>query len=189
MEEENISIQKNDNHKKHKKYGRYILLILTILWMAIIFAHSAKTADESTEASHRVGMWIGQMVVPGFEEWSSTKQMEFAARIDHPVRKTAHATEYAILGILVLLTLLAWKEDAQKNIRYPGWKLSWVIATFYACTDEFHQLFVPGRSGQITDICIDSLGAFAGVMVVWLLYRWSHRRKSRSKWRCDIWDF
>ncbi|UYJ41604.1 MAG: VanZ family protein [Lachnospiraceae bacterium] len=36
---------------------------------------------------------------------------------------------------------------------------SWMIAVLYACTDEYHQLFVPGRSGQLRDVMIDAVGA------------------------------
>ena len=41
-----------------------------------------------------------------------------------------------------------------------------LIVIGYACTDEFHQLFVPGRSGQITDVMIDTLGGSIGVLII-----------------------
>ena len=44
--------------------------------------------------------------------------------------------------------------------------LPWLIAAGYAATDEFHQLFVPGRSGQISDVLLDSAGALAGVWIM-----------------------
>ena len=49
------------------------------------------------------------------------------------------------------------------------------VGAAYAVTDEFHQLFVAGRSCEVRDMCIDAAGVLCGVMVVWL---W---RKSRGR--------
>src|SRR5699024_10314194 len=79
---------------------RRVFLILMILWMAGIFVFSSRSGDESAEDSYFVGTMVGDFFVPGFDEWSTEKQQEFAGKIDHPVRKTAHAAEYAVLGLL-----------------------------------------------------------------------------------------
>jgi VanZ family protein len=53
---------------------------------------------------------------------------------------------------------------------YKGTKnawLSWILATLYAITDEYHQLFVPGRSWQMIDIIVDSLGAGFAAIILW----------------------
>ena len=78
-----------------------------ILWMAGIFAFSSRSGDESTEDSYFAGTMVGDLFVPGFDEWSMERQQEFAEMIDHPVRKTAHAAEYAVLGLLAGLLILA----------------------------------------------------------------------------------
>lgn len=145
---------------------RKIFLILTIIWMIIIFAFSARPADESEEDSLRVGMMIGEVFVPGFEEWEETKQTEFAERIDHPVRKTAHASEYALLALLVSGVCISKKQEKRMYPRYKEVFIPWAIAAAYAAADEFHQLFVPGRSGQMSDVLLDSAGALAGVLML-----------------------
>ena len=38
----------------------------------------------------------------------------------------------------------------------------------FAVSDEFHQLFVPGRSGNIKDVFIDTAGSVSGILLVWL---------------------
>ena len=43
------------------------------------------------------------------------------------------------------------------------------MGSAYAATDEFHQLFVPGRSGQMTDVMIDSVGCLIGCLVTCLI--------------------
>lgn len=131
--------------------------------MITIFCFSARNADESSADSARVGLFIGHVVIYDFEDWSAEAQMEFAERINYPIRKTAHASEYCVLAILTAGAVgTACLTEKQALI-------SWGVATAYAATDEFHQLFVPGRSGQVTDVCIDSIGALIGVLIVVLV--------------------
>ena len=69
-----------------------------ILWMAGIFAFSSRSGDESTEDSYFAGTMVGDLFVPGFDEWSMERQQEFAEMIDHPVRKTAMRRSMRYLG-------------------------------------------------------------------------------------------
>lgn len=143
-----------------------IFLILTAVWMIVIFSFSARPAEESARDSAKAGRLIGEIFVPGFENWSESEQTEFAEKIDHPVRKTAHASEYALLALLVSgVCIRKKKENARRQI-FPEILIPWGVASVYAATDEFHQLFIPGRSGQVSDVMLDSLGALAGVAVL-----------------------
>ena len=151
---------------KYNKRKR-LFLVLAIIWMIMIFGFSSRNGDLSGEDSGRVGRLVGEWFVPGFDEWSGVKQNAFVDKVDFPVRKTAHATEYAVLGTLIF----GATYEIQRKKRY-------IVGTIYAATDEIHQLFVPGRSGQVRDVLIDSCGAFIGVMLVtWMV---SRREKKRS---------
>ena len=134
-----------------------IFTLLAILWMAAIFFFSSRNADESTAQSNRAGMLAGHLLVRDFDSWTEQEQLDFAKKIDHPVRKTAHASEYALLGMLLF--------GAMTGTRKIRMGYAWLAASCYAVTDEFHQLFVPGRSCQFTDVCIDSGGAALGILV------------------------
>ena len=142
-----------------------IFLALAVLWMAVIFFYSAKPADASTEDSLAVGLLIGDLFVPDFAEKPEKEQLAFAAMVDHPVRKTAHALEYALLG--VLMTGILYSEKIKKGLKANRlfFVIPWVLCILYAASDEFHQTFVPGRSGQFSDIGLDSAGALIGVLV------------------------
>ena len=83
--------------------------------------------------------------------------------IDHPVRKTAHATEYAILAILLM--------NAVTSIH--GCQVSLLISVDFAISDEIHQYFVPGRACMVGDVLIDSCGAAAGLLII-ILFRKVH---------------
>ena len=154
---------------------RKIFAVAALLWMIVIFSFSAKVAEDSEEMSRSVGMLIGKAVIKEYKEWPGKRQAAFAAKIDYPVRKAAHASEYALLGILLTGAIL--------DIRKP-WKRQllacFLIGAAYAASDEFHQLFVPGRSGQIRDVMIDSAGVAAGIILACLAIRAFQCRQPRK---------
>lgn len=134
-----------------------IFLSLAIIWMLVIFVFSAQKSEESTKLSNGAGRYVVTTVNEVMDKgWDEEKVEEYALAIDHPVRKLAHATEYAILALL-WFGALGSKPQAV------------VIAFLYACTDEFHQLFVPGRAGLFTDVLIDTSGALAAMIIAWLI--------------------
>ena len=93
------------------------------------------------------------------------------------VRKTAHFTEYAILGALCYLNLI---QHPKPNKPHKKILLPILFSFFYACTDEIHQIFVPGRSAQFRDILIDTLGASFGVIITHLIIMLFTKIKARS---------
>lgn len=155
-----------------KNPRQVIFAILTILWMIVIFSFSAKPGNESEEQSIKAGMIVCHMFVPGFGDLSEQQQIDMAQAIDHPVRKTAHAAEYAMLAGLVLGAVTV------SIIRWRNVLIAISVSVLYAATDEFHQLFVPARSGQVKDVLIDGCGAVIGTLIIWGIYYLVHKKKS-----------
>ena len=93
------------------------------------------------------------------------------------VRKTAHFTEYAILGALFYLNLIQFPK---LNSRIKKLLLPILFSFLYAITDEIHQIFVPGRSAQFRDVLIDTLGASFGCLLIHALLTLFTRLKSNS---------
>lgn len=131
--------------------------------MILIFSMSSQPAPESTATSLTVGRTICSVFVPGYRDMGTEKQLRLAQKIDHPVRKTAHATEYAILAVLIFAAM------SDNNVRVRHYMISLVVTVSYAVTDEIHQYFVPGRACMVTDVMIDSCGALAGLLLVFLV--------------------
>lgn len=77
------------------------------------------------------------------------------------IRKTAHLSVYLILGVFTLNTLLNFKCPHTHALY-----IAIIICLIYAISDEFHQTFIPGRSGEIWDVFIDTLGASIGVLLM-----------------------
>lgn len=74
------------------------------------------------------------------------------------LRKGAHLTEYAVLS-LFFVTALRRAHGATPRVALVGGILG---SLAYACTDEFHQSFVPGREGMVSDVVVDCAGATLG---------------------------
>lgn len=71
-------------------------------------------------------------------------------------RKIAHAFVFGVLARLFMRAFQGSTSWSRKKIF--AWSLLWTA--LYACSDEFHQSFVPGRVGALTDVLIDSAGAW-----------------------------
>ena len=141
-----------------------IFLLLTILWMAVIFWFSSRNADLSTEDSTRIGRAIAGILAKGFDGWDESAKEAFVLSIDHAVRKTAHFLEYGLLGIL------ASGIFAEYRMRPGKWmRRALLTGMLYACFDEIHQSFTPGRSCSVWDWCADTLGAIIGSIVFFKL--------------------
>lgn len=139
------------NKEKSKKVIAWILLIV---WMIFIFYMSNKSGTESSAQSnfiYNVIKYMGMNLSGWFEEVSIVI-----------IRKGAHFLEYMILYILSYNLIKRYTKCKTIYI-YPL-----IIVFLYACTDEFHQLFIQGRAGKFTDICIDTIGGTFGLVVIYV---------------------
>lgn len=146
--------------RKQKLY-RFFSWTLVILWMTLIFYFSAQPAGESTELSSGVSVFILNIFM------KITSNINIDINIFHfIIRKTAHFFLYFMLGILLLNAL-----KKGRTIEYKTVIIAIIVCVVYAASDEMHQLFVPGRSGQLRDVIIDSLGSCAGIGIFSLISR------------------
>lgn len=141
---------------------KIISIILLITWMIVIFMFSNANSTESSKTSSRV---IGTFIeIKDNITQKNTPEINKAiltANLSYIVRKLAHITEYIILAILMYNVLY--------NYNIKDIKLVLILCIIYACTDEVHQIFIPGRSGQITDVLIDTFGSLLGAISYYLV--------------------
>lgn len=138
---------------------------VTLIWMGVIFYLSSQPATQSAHLSTGVKnelLGILGHFIPGIETLEITS-------LDFYIRKNAHFIAYFILAVLMLLALL------QSAVPKPV-NLALLFCLLFAISDEFHQLFVPGRSGQFRDVLIDGAGALLGVLVTALVINRISRR-------------
>lgn len=150
------------------KFYRVLLTAAAVIAvMIMIFFFSSQNGTESSETSGRFVDFVAGLI-PDFTEMSAAEQLKLREQIHFIVRKTAHFTEYAVLGFVLLLHIRTVYCYISKKPR-AAWLLSWGFAAFYAVTDEYHQSFSAGRSPQMRDVLIDSTGAAVGVLLCALL--------------------
>lgn len=139
--------------------------------MGLIFYFSSDSGVRSTKKSDFLIIRVTHI----FEKRISDKEMEnIIKKVVFPVRKGAHFIIYFILGFLIISFL---NEFGSVTYKYILITIS--ICFLYACSDEFHQLFILGRSAKILDIVIDTIGSTFGCLVYKLLYLW--RKKYEQK--------
>lgn len=149
-----------------------VSIVLAVAWMAFIFYMSAKVAADSDAISDGL---IDRVLMLTF----GSIDADLARSMSHPVRKLAHFTEYTVLGVLVLNVVRSVKLARGRGanpLRFAHAAGAWAFGTLYAASDEFHQLFVPGRSGQVSDVCIDSSGVLLGVLICFLVIYMARRK-------------
>ncbi|MGI6114498.1 MAG: VanZ family protein [Mahellales bacterium] len=147
----------------NKKLPAILFWVAAILWMVVIFYLSHQTSIESGALS----TGLVQAIVGFIRKIFPQSHMDIN-RFNFIVRKGAHFLSYLVLGILVLGSLRRSGFRRTKAVA-----LALVLCAAYAISDETHQLFVPGRAGQIRDVIIDSCGALAGIGVYGLLATFS----------------
>lgn len=167
--------------------GRYAAWLPAVSIMILIFCFSSQEAGESSALSGGVSQRIVylydkiQAAMLGRERMGEESCMAYANAIETVVRKAAHMTEYGMLAISVMFAMGVGKSSLLYKRRWSSKKLvlySWLLTAVYAATDEFHQLFVPGRSGEGRDVLIDAAGALAGCLLFYLLLKVFERKRT-----------
>ena len=138
-----------------------------LIWMGIIFSMStdAGSAEETGGILEPLLRWMWPSISQDTIEWCH-----------FIIRKCGHLSEYAMLAFL------AWRALEKPYLsKIPVFSLklaarAWLIATVYAATDEFHQIFVPSRTASVGDVMIDSTGALIGLFLVSGIQWWRGRR-------------
>lgn len=131
-----------------------------IIWMIFIFIMSNNNGNDSSSQSNFFANIILQFININRET------------LTFIIRKAAHMSEYAILALLTYYALT--KIAFNKKIIF---QITFLISFLYACSDEFHQLFISGRSGQFTDVLIDSAGC---LIMLLFSYLWQKRKNESN---------
>ena len=144
-----------------KKVLKICVWIPVIIVAVGIFGFSSQEGESSGSTSRRVAnvlIDVADSIHLVDVRWNGREQL--VEKLQVPIRKAAHITEYALLAALIYTALavdgLKWK--------FTGYA-AFGISVLFACSDEFHQLFVPGRSGLAADVLIDASGILIAVLI------------------------
>lgn len=139
---------------------KYITWLPAVIIMLVIFSFSHKPANNSNESS----LTIAGKALAIYEKIANTsidteKRPMLLEKINHIVRKGAHFSEYALLSFALAFHFFTCKW---KKLRVLSFSI--IGSSLYAMTDEYHQTFIEGRSGQISDVLLDTSGALTGAL-------------------------
>src|SRR5690625_733386 len=151
-----------------KKLHRLLAWTLVLCWMGMIFYLSHQPATVSSELSSsitQIFIHVIEITLPFVQLQQETWHFL--------IRKSAHFIAYLMLGIFIIHAL--YVSDLR---RYDGIIIAIAISCFYAISDEIHQIFIPGRSGEIRDVMIDTFGATSGILLYRLFVLFFSKRKS-----------
>ncbi len=116
-----------------------------LLWAAVIFTFSTRLF--TSENTSRILIPLLHWLLPHAAKATLVE-------LHHLIRKGAHFTEYFILSLLILRGIRAGREEMP--LRWALWAI--LIVAAYASLDEFHQVFVPGRTPAVRDVLLDTIG-------------------------------
>ena len=136
-----------------------------LLWMGVILSLTLQPAETSSQLSGGIVSYLYSFVEL-LRISLSIEQFHFI------VRKTAHVSEYFILGLLVFVALKPYTMTFQRKML-----IVFLFGIAFASVDEFTQTFVEGRVGVFTDVLIDSVGVMLSLALVSIGQRF--RRESK----------
>ncbi|MBY6917970.1 acetobutylicum phosphotransbutyrylase [Clostridium botulinum] len=142
-------------------------IILSLMCLGFIFFNSSQDGTESNIRSNTVI----EKIATDINEDNINIQSILKTHINRKqfnllIRKCAHGFEFAILSILLFMSLNFFGLSKRNLIIYTLF-----IVLFSAVMDEFFQLFVPGRNSSVKDIVIDLIGGGVGVLIVTIINR------------------
>lgn len=148
----------------HKKFRTVLAAGLLFLLYLIIFEFSGQDGEESGSLSLFISEKCAEFVnAIGNKHWTEQMLQSMAVYFEHPIRKLAHFSEYACMGVLVHSM---WRPWIDRNKRLYLLTVCWVFVS--AAVDEFHQSFVPGRYCSFADVLLDTCGGIFGIFIcIW----------------------
>ena len=149
-----------------RKKLNYLFLVLVLLLCALIFSLSADDGDQSSRKSSFVTALVLKVFVPNWNAMEEKERDALIERYSHPIRKSAHFIEYALLGFLSCGYLFTSNFPILKSNRIYNPLFSRAFPTLYAASDEIHQMFVGSRGPSVADVVLDSFGAIVGVLAM-----------------------
>lgn len=126
----------------------------------MIFGFSSQSGTESSSLSRKVTTKFVN-IFPYTRDLSIDTKENLIEHGEIIVRKLAHFSIYTLVGIFIMAFMFTF--NTKLKIQFS---ISLLVGLIYAITDEYHQSWIPGRGPSVMDVCIDTLGVFAGILIV-----------------------
>jgi VanZ family protein len=151
-----------------------------LVWAPVVVAVAVITAESTdTFSAQHTSSWLRPLFERVLGAFTDSSWDSF----HHYLRKTGHFVGYGTVGFTFLR---AWLHTLARHGRATlvSWRLEASILAIFstavvASCDEFHQSFIPSRTGTPQDVLLDTCGATAMCLLVWLIC-WSRRAQQQE---------
>jgi VanZ like family len=151
--------------------GAWKQWIPAVIWLGVI-------SFESTDllSSEHTGSILYPILTRLFGPINTIAFLEW----HHYLRKVGHVFGYAMLSFLLFR---AWRATLPR-VTGVLWSISWASIAFFmtalvASLDEWHQTFIPSRTGTLRDVLLDSTAALGAQVLIWIILR--NRRRNQEE--------
>lgn len=182
MKDTNQICEVNPLHKWLRWIPAVSLMVIIFLLSSQSYQEQSLVPDIQKNASAQsIADFFGGIAFSYAGHEISVASLGGASFIEFFIRKGAHFFSYALLAALLVYAL-----NTKRRLRRLIYAI--LISFLYACSDELHQMFTPGRTALIQDVLLDTIGAAcgAGFMIMLISWRWSLRRSRHDKSRDAI---
>ena len=159
------------------KRTKILLSLLPVLFVfALIFFFSSFDATDSSAQSSVLVKFVKEDIFPKLSKLRNKTDIKIVNdTVAFVIRKTAHISVYMVLGFFSFVSLWFIKN---RKARYFS---AVAVAAIYAISDEIHQMYVPGRSCEFRDVCIDTCGAAIGAVICLIIVLLTDLRRVRAE--------
>lgn len=163
------------------KYKKILSWLLVLIWLVVIFTFSSMNSIDSNAKSEKTINKVLETTIDTTNNLGitnkhpkSSKINNYVTKLNFPLRKCMHAFVYFILGLLVLNAL-----KISNITNYRQYLICLIFCFICSLFDEYYQTFIDGRTGQIMDSIIDTIGTTISIIGYYLL------NKIKNKFKFD----
>jgi VanZ family protein len=150
---------------------------VTIGIMIVVFLNSAKNATQSSELSVSFTEQLFSVFIPDYEAMDEASRLSLVTEMQFLIRKSAHFLSYFAMSLFCILAFNTYNLSLKSKFLFSS-----ATCIAFSVSDEIHQLFVPGRSGEIRDVLIDTAGILlAAVIVSVIIYLRKLRKEKKNE--------
>ena len=136
-----------------------IITLGVAVCMGMIYHFSAQEGEVSDSISRNFTIKVARLIMRDFDDFDEMFKISVTDQLNIFIRKLAHFSVFFSMGAMIFGIISVWTERFRLNII-----ITLVCGSIYACLDEYHQMFVSGRTALITDVFIDTLGTLIGAL-------------------------
>lgn len=155
------------------KLKSFFLLIVLFLWCGVIFYASSRTSVESNGRSKEIIYGTVKKFVVVTNKFNITNIdlsddrfiKSIVNDLNYPLRKCVHVLVYFVLAIILMFCLKNFNIGLDKVF-----VINIILCFFYSMLDEYHQMFIRGRTGQFSDCLVDGVGILLGSLFMYRFF-------------------